>query len=121
MKLIGTQIITLPTFVEQLTTNITQNNYGQKTIYSLLHNSAHKALFREILTYLLIYLSTYLLTRWNRVLLEKLTDFQPIKKFSAFYGTRRFITAFTSTRHLSLSSARSIQSIPHIPIPEDPF
>jgi len=62
VKLIGTQIITLPTFVEQLTTNITQNNYGQKTIYSLLHNSAHKALFREILTYLLTYLLIYLHT-----------------------------------------------------------
>ena len=33
-------------------------------------------------------------------------------KFLAFYGTRRFITAFTSARHLSLPSARSIQSMP---------
>ena len=32
-------------------------------------------------------------------------------KFPAFYGTRRFITAFTSARHLSLSWARSIQSM----------
>ena len=32
------------------------------------------------------------------------------KKFPAFYATRRFITA--SVRHLSLPSARSIQSIP---------
>ena len=31
------------------------------------------------------------------------------KKFPAFYGTLRFITAFTTTQHLSLSSARSIQ------------
>jgi hypothetical protein len=39
---------------------------------------------------------------------------QLVKKFPAFYGTRRFITAFTSTRHLSLSWASSIQSItPH--------
>ena len=36
---------------------------------------------------------------------EKLTVFQPVKKFPAFYGTRRFITAFTSVRHLSLSLA----------------
>jgi hypothetical protein len=27
---------------------------------------------------------------------------QSVKKFPAFYGTRRFITAFTSARHLSL-------------------
>ena len=30
-------------------------------------------------------------------------DLQLIKKFSTFYGIRRFITAFTSARHLSLS------------------
>ena len=41
------------------------------------------------------------LTPWNRILLEKLTDSQPAKKFPAFYVTRRFITAFTSVRHLS--------------------
>ena len=35
-------------------------------------------------------------------------------KFPTFYGNRRFITAFTSVRHLSLSWASSIQSIsPH--------
>ena len=46
---------------------------------------------------------TYLLTPWSRVLLEKLTGFQLVKKFPAIYGTRRFITAFTSVLHLSLS------------------
>ena len=34
---------------------------------------------------------------------EKLTGFQLVKKFPAFYGTQRFITAVTSARHLSLS------------------
>ena len=34
-----------------------------------------------------------LLTPWCRVLLEKLTGLQLVKKFPAFYGTRRFITA----------------------------
>jgi len=43
-------------------------------------------------------LPSYLLTAWTRVLLEKL-----VKKFPAFYGTRKFITAFTSARHLFLS------------------
>jgi hypothetical protein len=52
---------------------------------------------------ILIYLLTYLLTPWSRVLLEKLTGSQLVKKFPAFYGTREFITAFTSARHLSLS------------------
>ena len=44
----------------------------------------------------------YLLTPHSTVLLEKLTGSQLIKKFPAFYGTRRFITTFTSARHLSL-------------------
>ena len=40
--------------------------------------------------------------------------FHPVKKFPTFYGARRFITAFTSARHLSLSWASSKQSInPH--------
>jgi hypothetical protein len=34
-----------------------------------------------------------------------------VKKFPAFCGTRRFITAFTRARDLSLSWARSIQSM----------
>jgi len=55
---------------------------------------------------------SYLLTPWSRVLLEKVTVFQLVKKFPAFYGTRRFITACTSARHLSLSWASSIRSIP---------
>ena len=38
-----------------------------------------------------------------------------LKKFPAFYGTRRFITAFIRARHLSLSWARLIQSVPAHP------
>ena len=53
--------------------------------------------------YLFTYLLTYLLTPRSRVLLEKLTGFQLVKKFPAFYGTGGFITEFTSVRHLSLS------------------
>jgi len=36
---------------------------------------------------LLTYLLTYSLTPWSRVLLEKLTGSQLVKKFPAFYGT----------------------------------
>ena len=57
---------------------------------------------------------TYLLTPWCRVLLEKLTGLQLVKKLPAFHGTQRFITALTSVRHLSLSWTSPIQSIyPH--------
>ena len=62
------------------------------------------------ITNILTYLLTYLLTPWCRVLLEKLTGLQLVKKFPAFYGTRRFITAFTNSRHLSLTWASPIQS-----------
>jgi hypothetical protein len=54
------------------------------------------------LLYLLNYLFTNLLTPWSRVLLEKLTGPQLVKT-PEFYGTRKFITAVTSARHLSLS------------------
>ena len=55
-----------------------------------------------------------LLTPWCRVLLEKLTGLQIFKKFPAFHGTRRLITALASVRHLSLSWASPNQSLyPH--------
>ena len=70
-------------------------------------------LLTYLLSKLLTYLLTYLLTPWCRVL-EKLTGLQVVKKFPAFHGTRRFITALTSVRQLSLSWASPIQSIyPH--------
>jgi len=63
---------------------------------------------------LVVLILTYLLTPWCRVLLEQLTGLQLVKKFPAFCGTPRFITALTSVRHLSLSWASPNQSIyPH--------
>ena len=58
------------------------------------------------------YILTHLLTPHSTVLLQKLTGSQLVKKFPTFYGTRKFITAFTSARQLSLSWASSNQSIP---------
>jgi len=74
----------------------------------LLLRSGLKSLFAvcRICCYLLT-LPTYLLTNlhtpWNRVLLDKLTSSQLLKKFPVFYGTPRFLTAFASACHLSLS------------------
>ena len=56
------------------------------------------------------YLSTYLRTPWSRVLLQKLTSFQPIKKFPALHGTRRFITALQE--HATCPCAEPDQSSP---------
>jgi hypothetical protein len=51
----------------------------------------------------LLYLYLYLyLTVWSTVLLEKLTGLKLVKKFPAFYATRRFIAAYTNARHLAL-------------------
>ena len=88
--------------------------------YGALQNEMTGQMFRDPLvrrTYVLTpwnltFLQlTYLLTAWCRVLLEKLTALQLVKKFPAFHGTRRFITALPSVRHLSLSWASPIQSI----------
>jgi hypothetical protein len=53
--------------------------------------------------YIITYLLIYLLTLWSKVLFEKLTGSQLVKKIPAFYGTRIFITAFTSARLLFIS------------------
>jgi hypothetical protein len=42
------------------------------------------------------------LTPWHRVLPEKLIVTLLVKKFSAFYGTQRFITVFTRAHHLKV-------------------
>jgi hypothetical protein len=65
--------------------------------------------FKTILTHSLTH-------SWSWALLEKLPLVQPLKKFPAFYGTRRFIIVFTRALHWSLSWARSVQSIPSHPI-----
>jgi hypothetical protein len=45
----------------------------------------------------------YHLTPWSRVFPEKLTCPKLLKKLPAFYETQRFITVFTTARHLSIS------------------
>ena len=63
---------------------------------------------------------TNLLTTWSRVPPEKLTSSQLDENFPSFYQPQKFIIALTRAGHLSLSSARSMQSIPPIPLPEIP-
>ena len=41
----------------------------------------------------------------------EINKFQLVKKIPKFYGTRRFITAYTSARDLALSWPRSNQPI----------
>jgi len=56
----------------------------------------------KIKNYFLTYLFTFLLTSCSRVLLEKLAGSQLVKKFPAFYGTRRFIISLISAHLLPL-------------------
>ena len=44
----------------------------------------------------------YLIIPWNRGLPGKPSRPEQLKKFPVFYGTRRFIIAFTRARHMSL-------------------
>ena len=78
----------------------------------ILHSQSLKLNWLKISSKTVLY---YLLTPRSRVLHEKLISSQVVKKFPAFYGTRIFITAFTSARHLFLSWASSIQSMPPHP------
>jgi prolipoprotein diacylglyceryltransferase len=82
---------------------------NDKKVTALSEHTQFHVLFITIIIIIII-----IITPWSRDLLEKLTASQPAKKFLAYYGTRRFITAFTRTRHLSLTRASSIQSMsPH--------
>jgi len=62
------------------------------------------------------------MTPWIRILPQKLTGPQLVKKKPpAFYGTRRFITALTSARYLPLYPGPD-QPSPCLPTRhEDPF
>ena len=92
-----------------------EEDYGKNLLGSDIVCVCVRACLRETRSVLLpTYLLIYILTPWYRVLLEKLTGLQQVKKFPAFHGTRRFITALTNVHHLSLSSTSPIQSIyPH--------
>jgi hypothetical protein len=65
------------------------------------------------------YCDSILITTWlwltSKLPFQKLTVSQPVNKFPAFYRTQRFITVFTTARHLSLTWARYIQYTPSQP------
>jgi len=77
--------------------------WTERVVHEVLHrvNLEGRNILPSLHTYftLLTYPPTYLLTSWNRVL-DKLTCFQLVKKFPAFYGTRKFITAFTRISYI---------------------
>jgi len=62
-------------------------------------------------TYSLTHSVSYLPTVWNRVSPWEAYRFS-VKKFPSFCETRKFITTFTTDRHVSLSLVKSVQSKP---------
>ena len=67
-----------------------QTSTGSNTNYMHLRDDIMFGRYRQqpdCLDMYITYLLTYLLSPWGIVLLEKLTSFQLVKKFSAFYGT----------------------------------
>ena len=54
----------------------------------------------------------------SRVLLKMAMGLSLVKNLPAFYITQRFITVYTTARHLSFSSARWLRSTPsyHVPL-----
>jgi len=65
-------------------------------------------------------LLTYLFTPWSRVLLEKLTSSQLVKKFPALYGSRRFIPHLQEPATYPIPEPDQSSPCPFIPLPEDP-
>jgi tRNA(Glu) U13 pseudouridine synthase TruD len=66
-------------------------------------NSTETLIRAALLTHVAHVVVVNKVTPRSRVLPEKLKRPKLFNKFPAFYGTQRFITAFTRARHLSLS------------------
>jgi len=60
-------------------------------------------------------------TPWSRHLPEKLTGPQLVEKFPAFYGTRKFITAFNVPATCSYPKPEQSSSCTSISLLEDSF
>jgi hypothetical protein len=67
---------------------------------------AAKRLRTRIINFLLNFQQPFPLTPSSGVLSQNLTVPQRIKKFSAFYGSRRFIAVLTTASHMFLTWSR---------------
>jgi hypothetical protein len=56
---------------------------------------------------------------WGRILLEKLTGFQQVKKFPMFFGTRRSLPHSKVPTNRPYPKSAPSSPYPHIPLPED--
>jgi hypothetical protein len=89
--------------------------------YSLTHSLTYMfthSLF-HLLTHLVTYLLSHTLTPWSTVLPEKLTGSKVVKKFPAFYGTWRFITASQEPTTCPYPEPDQPIPCPHFLLPKD--
>ena len=89
-SIIGTSLS--PLQIESCILLTTTDNIACNALRKQIGSNTNRNL-SYLLTYLLTYLIAYLLAPWSNVFLEKLTGSRLVKKLTAFYGTRRFITA----------------------------
>ena len=94
---------------------------SQNTVWCVITNCIFIWTITGSITYILDepfirfpHFSAFLVTPWSRVLLEKLTSSQLVKKFPTFYGTHRSLPHLQVpvTCHLSVSWVRSILTLP---------
>jgi len=98
-----TEVTRLAAVIREHSQNCDQTDLLNSRVKFFLSCIQLTYLLTYFLTYLLTYSLTHSLTPHTTILLEKLTGSQLVKKFPAFYGTRSFITAFITARHLWLS------------------
>ena len=103
----------VPTYLYGISKTVTVHAHGDRRS-SIVKNSTVFFGYRKRIILSARPNKYFWLALWSRVLLENFTGSKLVKKFPAFYGTRRFSTSFASARHLSQSWSNSIQSItPH--------
>ena len=97
-----------------LPSGLSPSGFPTKTLYMPLLSPIHTT-FPTHLIILNWMKHTYLLTPWRRVLLEQLTGLHLVKKFPAFHGTRRFITALTASATCLYPGPAQSSPYTHIP------
>jgi hypothetical protein len=77
--------------------NVYEQRYVKKPNFSQVHQTRNRRFHRRKRCNILYILRwvTGRITPWSKVLLEKLTITQLVKKFPAFYANRRFVTVLT--------------------------
>jgi hypothetical protein len=88
-------------------------------LFCLRHNIYVRMSVHLNITYLLTYLLTYLITPWSRILLEKLTVSQLVKKFPACYRTRKSLPPLQVPATCSYPETHQSSPHPFTLLPED--